>query len=160
MRVFTLAFAILLSAETAAIADDLPNPQLTPGDADPSVSASDLCPTASTSVRRNVSAAEKAQVFKEYGLVGNHTGYCENDDPHGCEVDHLISLELGGSNDIRNLWPQPYAGTIWNAHAKDRLENRLHAMVCNGEISLQDAQREIATDWVAAYRKYLRSPNQ
>jgi hypothetical protein len=159
MRALTLAFAFTLSTATAAVADDLPNPQLTPGDADPSISVSDLCPTANPSLRRNVSAAEKAQVFEEYGLAGNHTGYCENDDPHGCEVDHLISLELGGSNDIKNLWPQPYAGTIWNAHVKDKLENRLHAMVCSGEISLKDAQHEIATDWVAAYRKYLGSPD-
>jgi hypothetical protein len=115
MRVFALVLAVTLVA-TAAVADDLPNPQFTAGDADTSISASDLCPTASTSLRRNVSAAEKAQVFQEYALAGYHTGYCENDDPNGCEVDHLISLELGGSNDIKNLWPQPYAGTIWNAH--------------------------------------------
>lgn len=45
--------------------------------------------------------------------------------PHGCEVDHLISLELGGANAIENLWPQPFDGK-WNAHVKDRLELRLH----------------------------------
>ena len=65
MRVFVLAFAITLSVATAADAGDLPNPQLTPGDADPSMSVSDLCPTANTSVRRNVSATEKAQVFEK-----------------------------------------------------------------------------------------------
>jgi hypothetical protein len=68
--------------------------------------------------------------------------------------------KLGGSSDIKNLWPQPYAGTIWNAHVKGKLENRLHAMVCRGVISLQDAQHDIAIDWVAAYRKYLGSPDQ
>ena len=57
---------------------------------------------------RNVTSAEKAAVFHSYDLAGNHTGYCQNDDKLGCEVDHLISLELGGSNDQANLWPEPY----------------------------------------------------
>ena len=52
--------------------------------------------------------------------------------PYQHEVDHLISLELGGSNAIRNLWPEPYAGR-WGARTKDVLENRLHDLVCEGQ---------------------------
>ena len=74
-----------------------------------------------------------------------------------CEVDHLISLELGGSNRLRNLWPEPY-NIVWNAHVKDRLENRLHQMVCAGELDLTTAQQAIASDWIAAYKRY-ESPN-
>jgi hypothetical protein len=71
------------------------------------------------------------------------------------EEDHLISLELGGDpRSPDNLWPEPWFGP-WNAHVKDRLENTLHKMVCSGEISLGEAQQAIATDWVAAYRKYV-----
>jgi hypothetical protein len=62
---------LLAHTDSAADAGDLPNPQLTPGDADPSMSVSDICRIANTSVRRNVSATEKAQVFEEYGLAGN-----------------------------------------------------------------------------------------
>src|SRR6267142_2457244 len=52
-----------------------------------------------TSTVRDVSVALKRQVFQEYG-VGAH--------PAGSyEVDHLISLELGGANTLANLWPQP-----------------------------------------------------
>jgi hypothetical protein len=62
---------------------------------------------------------------------------------HG-EIDHLISLELGGSNDESNLWPE--AGRIPNE--KDGIENILHAKVCAGKISLSEAQAEIAQDWL------------
>jgi hypothetical protein len=76
---------------------------------------------------------------------------------HRHEVDHLISLELGGSNAIRNLWPEPYAGK-WGARTKDVLENRLHELVCDRRLTLRSAQRQEARDWVAAYRKYVGPP--
>jgi hypothetical protein len=41
---------------------------------------------------------------------------------------------------------------------KDRLENRLHQMVCAGQLDLTTAQQAIASDWVAAYKRY-GSPN-
>ena len=53
--------------------------------------------------------------------------------PYAHEVDHLVSLELGGSNAIGNLWPEPYAGR-WGARTKDVLENRLHELVCSGQL--------------------------
>src|SRR5215510_12666647 len=82
------------------------------------------------------------QVFAEYGLsYAVHDSY---------EVGHLIPLELGGSNVIRNLWPENYRGFL-NAYDKDRLENYLHDAVCSGRMPLQAAQETIATDWVKAY---------
>ena len=91
---------------------------------------------------RDVPAAVKRQVYEEYGITTH--------EPGKYEVDHLISLELGGSNSIKSLWPQSYRTSPWNAHVKDRVENKLHAMVCKGEIELKAAQQEIATDWIAA----------
>jgi hypothetical protein len=38
---------------------------------------------------------------------------------------------------------------------KDELEERLHQMVCSGDLDLPTAQREIASDWIAAYKKYF-----
>jgi 5-methylcytosine-specific restriction endonuclease McrA len=67
------------------------------------------------------------------------------------EVDHLISLELGGSNARSNLFPEA-ASPRPGSHEKDRLENELHREVCSGDIGLRHAQRLIAGDWVAAYR--------
>lgn len=140
-------------ADSLPDAHDLPDAKLSPGVTRSGVVASDICPIAHTPDLRNVNSAEKRQVYAEYGMEAPHTGYCAVDE--GCEVDHLISLEIGGSNAIQNLWPQRYSGTPWNAHVKDKLENKLHALVCAGTITLPDAQHEIATDWVAAYKKYI-----
>ena len=92
-------------------------------------------------------AAVKRQVYAAYGR-SRRKGVC-------CELDHLISLELGGSNRLRNLWPEPY-DIVWNAHVKDRLDNRLHQMVCAGELDLTTAQQAIASDWIAAYKATSR----
>lgn len=76
------------------------------------------------------------------------------------EEDHLISLELGGSpTDPKNLWPQPYNtptvnGELLGARQKDRAEGYLHTQVCNGTISLVDAQKAISTDWVKVYHEF------
>jgi hypothetical protein len=74
------------------------------------------------------------------------------------EEDHLIPLELGGSPTApQNLWPEPWHGP-WNAHVKDRLENYLHEQVCAGRMPLEEARREIAEDWIAAFVRYLGQP--
>jgi hypothetical protein len=65
----------------------------------------------------------------------------------------------GGATDIRNLWPEPNYDTAWNAHVKDQLEERLHEMVCRGDVDLATAQQDISKDWIAAYRKYFHTDN-
>lgn len=80
------------------------------------------------------------------------SGSSSSSSPRKYEVDHLISLELGGSNSIKNLWLEPGF-----PNPKDKLENRLHAMVCDGEISLTQAQHDIATNWVQAYQSLIGS---
>lgn len=83
----------------------------------------------------------------------DHKGACAR---AGCEIDHLISLEIGGSNDIKNLWPEPYAPAP-NAHQKDLVENWLHREVCAGRMVLPMAQHQIATDWFAVYQRMSRA---
>jgi hypothetical protein len=68
---------------------------------------------------------------------------------HSLEIDHIVSLELGGSNDIANLFPERHPGY----HAKDQLENRLHDMVCDSQLTLRAAQQQIAANWQALYKK-------
>ena len=119
-----------------------PDPNLTPGDTLP-VTAEQVCTPGYSKSVRHVTEAEKKEVFAEYG-----TQFV----PHAYEVDHFISLELGGSNDIRNLWPEPYDPRP-GAHEKDRVENYLHEQVCKGNMSLPEAQREISTDWYAVYEQ-------
>jgi hypothetical protein len=71
------------------------------------------------------------------------------------EEDHLVPLCLAGApQDPANLWPQSRFGE-WSADRKDTLEARLCRLVCDGRVPLSEAQREIATDWIAAYRKYI-----
>lgn len=142
--------AVLLVLLGTVQAADLPDHMLTPGDIDPAATREVVC-SSSTKERRNVSRSLRMQVFRRYGVDLTNRPECSGP-AHACyENDHLIGLELGGSNDITNLWPQPYDGT-WNAHMKDRLENKLHQLVCAGLLSLEDAQREISTDWIASYR--------
>lgn len=111
-----------------------------------------ICTPRYTKCVRSVSTKLKRQVYKSYDLAGNHTGYCDSD--QGCEVDHLISLEIGGSNDLGNLWPEPYEGEQWNAHVKDQLENWFHTEVCAGRMSLKKAQDEISSNWIEAFKKH------
>jgi hypothetical protein len=123
---------------------DLPDHGLTPGVA-LTVSAARVCVRGYSASVRDVPLAEKEAVYARYGVA---------DVPYRHEVDHLVSLEIGGSNAIANLWPEPYAGR-WGARTKDVLENRLHELVCDGRLRLRRAQRIEAADWVAAYRRYV-----
>ncbi len=91
---------------------------------------------------RNVTQAARDAVYRAYGIVTAFDG------TNG-QLDHLVSLELGGTNARANLWPQA-AGA--GAEHKDRLEDALHREVCAGTLGLRRAQRLIAGDWVAAYR--------
>lgn len=100
--------------------------------------AEEVCRPGWASEHRHVSPALKRRVYLRYG-IRRHA-------PYSYEVDHLVSLELGGDNSVRNLWPEPYAGSH-GARAKDKLENRLHKAVCHGKMSLRTAQRKIARDW-------------
>lgn len=93
---------------------------------------------------------KNAQLKNGYALNGDM-------DPADYEEDHFISLELGGNpTDARNLWPEPYNSTstpdyTLGAHQKDQIENFLHKEVCNGTITLAQAQTAITKDWFAIY---------
>ena len=121
----------------------LPDPGCTPGAAFTGITRAQVCVPGYSSRVRNVPAALKRAVYATYGIVARAPGQYE--------VDHLISLELGGSNAIANLWPEA-AQAVAGFRQKDVLENALHRDVCAGRLSLAAAQRQIATNWVAAYR--------
>jgi hypothetical protein len=72
------------------------------------------------------------------------------------EIDHIVPLELGGSNDVSNLFPEPGSGPA-SYHVKDRLENRLRDLVCGDRISLVSARRGIAGNWEHQYRQLFGS---
>lgn len=146
MKSFLLLILFVTAALAAPAPDQhayLPDPKLTPGKALPGIAAKDLV-AGYAGKTRNVPDSEKVKIYAEYHITAHRPGEYE--------IDHLISLELGGSNEPENLWPQPYAG-LWNAHLKDKLENELHRRVVAGRMDLADVQHRISADWIALYRQ-------
>jgi hypothetical protein len=125
----------------------LPRRTLTPGAVIP-VAVEELCDTSAVDNDPPVNPTLQQAVFKEYGLP--------NSSRIAYALDYLITPALGGSDDIKNLWPQPYSST-WNAGVKDQLEDHLHELVCQGKVQLTTAQNEIATDWISAYKRYFNT---
>jgi Putative zinc-finger len=125
----------------------VPNPSLTPG-ATVLVSRGEVCHESNTK-NKVVPVSLRKQVFDEYGI--------RTAKPNAYEVDYLITPALGGADDIHNLWPQSYTATVWNAQVKDALEDHLRDMVCDGQLDLATAQREIAVNWIDAYKKYFHT---
>jgi hypothetical protein len=125
----------------------IPKNSLTPGETR-NVSLGDVCRGTNRNSDRMVPVSLRQQVFREYGINDKR--------PNAYEVDYLITPELGGADSLRNLWPEPYSA-VWNAHVKDELEERLHGLVCSGQIDLATAQREISQDWIGAYKKYFHT---
>ena len=124
------------------------------------ISKAQVCEGGSTKQFRNTTEKMKNEVYAQYGvdkhvpLPGAGSGVFK---APLYEIDHLISLELGGADEVDNLWPQPYYQHP-GAHEKDAVENWLHKQVCSGEMELQEAQREIATDWYAVYIEMRKLP--
>ena len=125
----------------------IPDSRLTPG---ATILAGRQAVCALSNVKnKTVPVALQKQVFQEYGIAGS--------EPQAYEVDYLVTPALGGADDIRNLWPHSYRATVWNARVKDALEDRLRDMVCDGSLDLEQAQKDIAENWIAAYKKYFRT---
>lgn len=126
----------------------LPSHTLTPGVTNPQVTQANIQQTICVSgwtatIRPPVSYTNilKVKQIAQYGYIDVK--------PADYELDHLISLELGGNpTDPKNLWPESYP----TAHQKDQVENRLHKEVCNGTITLAKAQQIISTDWTQAQK--------
>ena len=133
MKKLLLILSILV-ASVPTFAKDLPilpDPTITPGEVLETATVDKICMTGYTKKVRNVSQSTKNRLFRLYDIDRYSDKF---------EIDHLISLELGGSNSIQNLWPQSYTLRPWNAYKKDALENRMHRLICRGELDLSIAQ--------------------
>ena len=154
-RIAAFVFVVLAACwNVASLAGELPDRKLTPGTANTAVSEEqyrEQCHTKGWTrlYRPPVSFTNslKKLQMKEYGYpLARIRDY---------EEDHLVPLCLAGApQDPANLWPQPRFGE-WSADRKDTLEAKLCRLVCEGRVPLAEAQREIATDWIVAYRKYI-----
>ncbi len=135
-------FALLATRCLAADVDPIrPDPKLTPGAVMPGVTVASL--QGYIDSPRRVSDKMKRQAFELYGVP-----WSRRDE---FEVDHKIPRELGGADDIRNLWPQNYSG-VYGAHVKDKYENWLHREVVAGRMSLKTSQQHANDDWIKAMR--------
>jgi hypothetical protein len=134
LRVFVLPAQHL---DPCVVRGPLPDPDCTPGAVLPATKEQVCVPGYATSVR-NVSQSLKNKIYASYGIVSHK--------PYEYEIDHLISLSLGGSNDQSNLFPEA-AEPRPGYHEKDKVEMFMYRSVCNGSMNLSDAQRIIATNW-------------
>ena len=139
-----LHWGVQTKTQDCAAHNGLPDSACTPGAIFSTATKDIICKSGYSSTVRNVPTSEKNQVYAEYGIKTRSTGQYE--------VDHFISLELGGSNDISNLWPE-LASPTPGFHQKDQVENYLHSQVCSGAITLKNAQIEISTNWLAVYNQ-------
>jgi hypothetical protein len=144
MTTTVLLVAVLLSAAEPRLLR--PHVIVTPGVLiTPLVPVAAVCTPGYAKTVRYVTRGTKRAVFARYRITPSRA----------FEIDHLVPLELGGSNDIGNLWPQSYRTAPMNARTKDALENRLHWLVCHRGLLLADAQRAIVTDWIDAYQHFV-----
>jgi hypothetical protein len=123
----------------------MPDPKLTPGDV-LTAKANEICVSGYARRTRDVTSRTKDDVYAEY-RIATHS-------PGEYEIDHLVPLGIGGSNDIKNLWPQPTEPRPGRLE-KDALEDELHRRICGHSLDVRTVQHEIATDWAAAYRRYV-----
>jgi hypothetical protein len=140
----------------------LPDPSCTPGATNPSVTPATIgqtiCVSGWSSRVRPPESVTEPQKVRSLAVYGYYDGHALGN----YEYDHLIPISLGGALDSsRNLWPEPdYAHVSpgsYYLNPKDKLELKLHDLVCGGQMSLRSAQRSIARNWVTAYRKWVGS---
>ncbi len=122
----------------------LPDPACTPGAVMSSATVEQICTPGYSSTVRNVPQALKQSVYAAYGITTRQPGQYE--------MDHLVSLELGGSNDQSNLFPEA-ADPRPGFHEKDQVENYLHDQLCSHKMTLPQVQTAIATNWLQVYNQ-------
>jgi hypothetical protein len=116
-----------------------------PGAVDPNCTKEDVCQGGYTeTVRPSVSFTNK---IKKAEILSHQEIDCSK----GCELDHVVSLELcGAPGDVMNLAIEPYFPKP-GAREKDQAEDFLHRQVCKGNMTLEEAQELIRTDWLEIY---------
>lgn len=142
----SITFARRTKSSNCRVHGGLPDARCTPGARFKNADRAHICKSGYSASVRNVSQKLKAKVYAEY-KISRHSAKTY-------EVDHLVPLELGGSNSIANLFPEA-ARPRPGFHEKDRLENKTHDQVCANARPLRATQRSIARDWTVLYKVYF-----
>ncbi len=142
-----VTYSVQFTRCQARAGGQLPDPHCTPGSVDPAITQASIATTICRSgYTHQVRPPESQTNHAKFDVA--YPAY-RIPDAAASELDHLVSLELGGSNDITNLWPE--VGKVPNP--KDKVENALHRAVCDGRVTLAAAQRAIAANWMTAEAK-------
>ncbi|MES1257845.1 MAG: hypothetical protein ABUS51_05430 [Acidobacteriota bacterium] len=129
----------------------VPDPQCTPGAINPTITVEVLRnKDFRTGCIRDCATTEtdKRATYGFYSIAppANNQGSTQT-----CELDHLVSLELGGADTLDNIWPQCGPNQVVLAKRyfkqKDLVENFLAVRVRTGKLALADVQKGIAADW-------------
>lgn len=124
----------------------LPNPSITPGSSVLNLKLDQICPDQKRLASNPIiNETIRDKVLAMYDLLGRGDYF----------IDFLIPFELGGTNEPRNLWPISYESRRETLLRKTELEHSLHEMVCNGSLTLDDAQNIFRSSWVEGYKRYI-----
>ena len=129
----------------------IPDPTLTPGSIR-TTDTQEIC-THGTASLRHMTRERSDHLLALYGLPPG---------PHSdVELDHLIPLGIGGSDDDKNIWAEPRQSieAEWPAEKKDQLEWKLRALVCQHKLDVTVAQHAFTDDWTAAWQLYVGKNN-
>ena len=143
-----VAGGMLWNTHLRAPAGPLPDARLTPGAAR-ALTRAEVCGLAGEDGERQAPVELARRVFRDYRIARPRA--------RAYELDYLISPALGGAEEARNLWPQPFAEGVWNSRVKDALEDDLRRQVCTGALELTSVQTALASDLIAAYKRHFRT---
>jgi len=146
-KIILTIFYLLISFPLYACSTDgvFPDAECTPGDIFLECSVKQMCVKGYSATVRSMPKSKKNKVYEMYGISKERR--------KNYVIDHLISLQLCGNNEIKNLFPQSREGKF-NSRTKDKTENYLKREVCKGNMLLEDAQTVIAEDWLSVWEHY------
>lgn len=141
----TFIATALIAALPAVTFAQRPNNITTPG-AKSKANEAQVCAADFEAKAKPVAGWQRAEALSRYGKRAND---------ESIEVDHLIPVAIGGTNDPDNLWPIP-DNKEYGVAAKRELDVKLRELVCNKTLPLKTAQDAVRKDWVKAYDEYVK----
>lgn len=147
-RLLLPLFFLVLLANPSTARENVPDPALTPGEV-LTTDLSAICTHGYSASVRKTTSQMKNETYRAYGVRGSRKHW---------KIDHLVPLCLGGADTMKNIWPSNFKAGKYNAATKDRLELKIHELVCGRSLPIEEAQGLFISDWRTAYDQYC--PNR